>query len=102
MKEFVIGFFAGIAAGFVLAVAMAQSRILLRGLYPVLIASQAVPIIDSLVKANPGDPQYLRTRWLVLRSAKQYKKAVEAGQAYVTAASTISSTRAARSSRLSA
>jgi len=45
VKEFVIGFFAGIAAGFVLAVAMAQSRILLRGLYPVLIASQAVPII---------------------------------------------------------
>jgi tetratricopeptide (TPR) repeat protein len=48
-------------------------------------SEEAVPIIDSLVKANPGDPQYMRTRWLVLRSAKRYKDAVAAGQAYVTA-----------------
>jgi len=48
-------------------------------------AEQAVPIIDSLVKANPGDPQYMRTRWLVLRSAKRYKDAVAAGQAYAAA-----------------
>jgi len=48
-------------------------------------ADQAVPIIDSLVKANPGDPQYMRTRWLVLRSAKRYKEAVAAGQAYAAA-----------------
>jgi ABC-type nitrate/sulfonate/bicarbonate transport system permease component len=45
VKEFVIGFFVGTGCGFVLAVAMGQSRVLRRGLYPALIASQAVPII---------------------------------------------------------
>lgn len=45
VKEFVIGFFVGAGAGFLLAVAMGHSRILRRGLYPLLIASQAVPII---------------------------------------------------------
>lgn len=44
-KEFVLGFVVGIAAGFFLAVVMAQSRWVLRALYPILIASQAVPII---------------------------------------------------------
>jgi tetratricopeptide (TPR) repeat protein len=48
-------------------------------------ANEAVPIIDSLVKANPGDPQYMRTRWLVLRAANRWKDAIAAGQAYVTA-----------------
>ena len=48
-------------------------------------AVKAVPIIDSVVKANPGDPQYLRTRWLVLRAAERWKDAVAAGQAYVAA-----------------
>jgi len=45
VQEFVIGFLVGVAAGFLLAVVMAHSRILQRGLYPLLIASQAVPII---------------------------------------------------------
>jgi ABC-type nitrate/sulfonate/bicarbonate transport system permease component len=45
IEEFVIGFAVGVACGFVLAVAMGHSRILQRGLYPLLIASQAVPII---------------------------------------------------------
>ena len=45
VKEFVIGFLVGVACGFVLAVAMGHSRILRRGLYPLLIATQAVPII---------------------------------------------------------
>jgi NitT/TauT family transport system substrate-binding protein len=45
VKEFVIGFAAGIAVGFLLAVAMAHSRIVQRGLYPFLIATQAVPVI---------------------------------------------------------
>jgi putative hydroxymethylpyrimidine transport system substrate-binding protein len=45
VKEFVIGFAAGIAVGFGLAVAMAHSRIVQRGLYPFLIATQAVPVI---------------------------------------------------------
>jgi tetratricopeptide (TPR) repeat protein len=48
-------------------------------------ADKAVPIIDSVVKANPGDPQYMRTRWLVLRAANRWKDAVAAGQAYVAA-----------------
>ncbi|MFL5596093.1 MAG: tetratricopeptide repeat protein [Gemmatimonadaceae bacterium] len=48
-------------------------------------AKQAVPIIDSVVKANPGDPQYMRTRWLVLRAAQDWKGAIAAGQAYVAA-----------------
>ena len=48
-------------------------------------AKQAVPIIDSVVKANPGDPQYMRTRWLVLRAAQDWKQAIAAGQAYVAA-----------------
>jgi ABC-type nitrate/sulfonate/bicarbonate transport system permease component len=45
VEEFVIGFVVGVVAGFLLAVIMAHSRILQRGLYPLLIASQAVPII---------------------------------------------------------
>jgi len=52
-------------------------------------ADEAVPIIDSLVKANPGDPQYMRTRWLVLRAAKRWKDAVAAGQAYAAADPTV-------------
>ena len=52
-------------------------------------SEDAIPIIDSLVKANPGDPQYMRTRWLVLRSAKHYKDAVAAGQAYAAADPTV-------------
>jgi ABC-type nitrate/sulfonate/bicarbonate transport system permease component len=44
-QEFAIGFVLGAAAGFVLAVAMAQSHWVQRALYPILIASQAVPII---------------------------------------------------------
>jgi tetratricopeptide (TPR) repeat protein len=48
-------------------------------------ANEAVPIIDSLVKANPGDPQYMRTRWLVLRAANRWKDAIAAGQAYIAA-----------------
>lgn len=45
LEEFAVGFVVGIAVGFVLAVVMAHSRIFQRGLYPLLIASQAVPII---------------------------------------------------------
>ena len=45
VEEFVVGFLVGVACGFVLAVAMGHSRVLRRGLYPLLIATQAVPII---------------------------------------------------------
>ncbi|HKH91822.1 MAG TPA: tetratricopeptide repeat protein [Gemmatimonadaceae bacterium] len=48
-------------------------------------AAEALPFIDDLVKNNPGDPQYLRTRWLVLRAAQRWKDAIAAGQAYVAA-----------------
>jgi predicted Zn-dependent protease len=36
-------------------------------------AKDAVPIIDSLVQGEPGDPQYMRTSWLVLRAAQDWK-----------------------------
>jgi tetratricopeptide (TPR) repeat protein len=48
-------------------------------------AKQAVPFVQQLMKDNPGDPQYLRMNWLVLRAAQQWKDAVGAGQAYVAA-----------------
>jgi predicted Zn-dependent protease len=41
--------------------------------------------VKQLVKDNPGDPQYLRMNWLVLRAAQDWKAALEAGQQYVTA-----------------
>jgi tetratricopeptide (TPR) repeat protein len=47
-------------------------------------ANLAVPIAKQLVTENPGDPQYARTYWLVLRAAKNYKESVPAGIAYVT------------------
>jgi lipopolysaccharide biosynthesis regulator YciM len=48
-------------------------------------AEAALPVIEQLVKENPGDPQYLRTRWLVLRAAQRWKDAIAAGQAYAAA-----------------
>jgi tetratricopeptide (TPR) repeat protein len=44
-------------------------------------AELAIPTAEQLVADNPGDPQYARTYWLVLRAAKQYKKSVPAGVA---------------------
>ena len=46
-------------------------------------ADIAVPTAKQLVNDNPGDPQYARTYWLVLRAAKMYKESVPAGIAYV-------------------
>lgn len=43
----------------------------------------AIPIGRQLVVDNPGDPQYARIYWLVLRAAKHYKESVPAGKAYV-------------------
>jgi ABC-type nitrate/sulfonate/bicarbonate transport system permease component len=45
IKEVVLGFAIGTSFGFVLAVLMAHVTLVRRGLYPILIASQAVPII---------------------------------------------------------
>jgi ABC-type nitrate/sulfonate/bicarbonate transport system permease component len=44
-KEFVVGFLLGTVAGFLLAILLAQSRWIERLLYPLLIATQAIPII---------------------------------------------------------
>jgi len=46
-------------------------------------AEMAVPSAKQLVTENPGDPQYARTYWLVLRAANNYKESVPAGIAYV-------------------
>jgi lipopolysaccharide biosynthesis regulator YciM len=46
-------------------------------------AELAVPSAKQLVAENPGDPQYARTYWLVLRAANNYKESVPAGMAYV-------------------
>ena len=43
----------------------------------------AIPIAKQLVADNPGDPQYARIYWLVLRAARHYKESVPAGKAYV-------------------
>jgi len=40
---------------------------------------RALPIIDSLLIQNPGDPQMLRTKWLLQLRAKQYKQALATG-----------------------
>jgi predicted Zn-dependent protease len=47
-------------------------------------ADIAVPTAKQLIADNPGDPQYARTYWLVLRAANNYKESVPAGIAYVT------------------
>jgi lipopolysaccharide biosynthesis regulator YciM len=46
-------------------------------------ANLAAPIAKQLVAENPGDPQYARTYWLVLRAARNFKESVPAGMAYV-------------------
>jgi lipopolysaccharide biosynthesis regulator YciM len=46
-------------------------------------AAMAIPSAKQLVAENPGDPQYARTYWQVLRAAGQYKESVPAGIAYV-------------------
>ena len=47
-------------------------------------ADLAIPMTKQLVADNPGDPQYARLSWLVLRAAKNYKESVLAGVALVT------------------
>jgi hypothetical protein len=46
-------------------------------------ASLAIPLTKQLVADNPGDPNYAKTYWLVLRAAHNYKESVPAGMAYV-------------------
>ncbi len=47
-------------------------------------ADLAIPLTRQLVADNPGDPNYLRLSWLVLRAAKNYKESVPAGVAMAT------------------
>lgn len=44
-QVFVLGFFIGAALGFVLAIVMSTSRALFRVLYPIMIVSQAIPVV---------------------------------------------------------
>lgn len=44
---------------------------------------RAVAIVDTLAIQNPHDPQVLRTQWLVLLRAEEYKRAVEVGERLV-------------------
>lgn len=55
-------------------------------------AEKAIPFVKKLVEDNPGDPQFMRTYWLVLRAAKHFKEAVAAGEAYVKADPTAADT----------
>jgi len=40
---------------------------------------KAIPIIDTLLAQNPGDPAMLDTKWKLLLSAKRWKDAIAAG-----------------------
>jgi tetratricopeptide (TPR) repeat protein len=44
---------------------------------------QALPIIDSLLVQNPGDPTMMRTKWLLLLRANKFKQAIAAGEEWV-------------------
>ena len=45
----------------------------------------ALPIANEMLQDNPGDPQLLRMRFLLLASAKDYKKALAAGEDWIKA-----------------
>src|SRR5689334_5989186 len=52
----------------------------------------ALPMVTEMLQDNPGDPQLLRMRFLLLSSAKDYKKALTAGEDWMkadTAAATV-------------
>lgn len=53
---------------------------------------KAIPMIDSLLVQNPGDPSMLSTKWKLQRAAKQYKAALATGDELIkidTAAATL-------------
>jgi len=41
---------------------------------------KAIPIIDTLLAQNPGDPAMLDTKWKLLLNAKRWKEAIAAGE----------------------
>ena len=45
----------------------------------------AMPMVNEMLQDNPGDPQLLRMRFLLLASAKDYKKALQAGEDWMKA-----------------
>jgi tetratricopeptide (TPR) repeat protein len=45
----------------------------------------ALPMVSEMLQDNPGDPQLLRMRFLLLASAKDYKKALAAGEDWMKA-----------------
>ncbi|HKW47749.1 MAG TPA: hypothetical protein VJN70_09900 [Gemmatimonadaceae bacterium] len=45
----------------------------------------ALPMVNEMLQDNPGDPQLLRMRFLLLASAKDYKKALAAGDDWMKA-----------------
>jgi len=45
----------------------------------------ALPIANEMLQDNPGDPALLRMRFLLLASAKDYKKALTAGEEWMKA-----------------
>src|SRR5690349_8491802 len=45
----------------------------------------ALPMVSEMLQDNPGDPQLLRMRFLLLASAKDYKKALAAGEEWMKA-----------------
>ena len=53
---------------------------------------KALPIIDSLISSNPGDPNMLKTKWLLQLRASKFKAAIATGEELVkidTAAATL-------------
>src|SRR4029079_13881869 len=46
---------------------------------------KAIPIIDTLLAQNPGDPAMLDTKWKLLLNAKRWKPAIAAGEELVKA-----------------
>ena len=44
---------------------------------------KALPIIDDMLKDNPGDPKMLSTKWKLLLPAKRYKEAIAVGEEWV-------------------
>lgn len=42
--------------------------------------AKALPIIDEVINLNPGDPDLMKSRWLILRATKDYKRMFEAGK----------------------
>ena len=45
----------------------------------------ALPILNEMLADNPGDPQLLRTKWLLLLTARRFKEALAAGEEYTKA-----------------